>query len=195
MNNQRSFVHEKLQEASRDLIWFLIDSTISFGFNIIAVVWLTIQLIVSEEAQTIILKEASSFFKIDVTVLIINAFLLFINIFTFNLINKTFNEFRKQEKAHGLSLFLDRSERGEPVENTYEGASGGIEIETKKTDEVERIYEHIPSRDSVEYETVEAEAIEIHQRVPIEETIYSDIETYDTIRKPDTDQYDQIHSL
>lgn len=154
-------------------------------------------MIVSEDAQTIITEEASSFFKMDVTLLITNAFLLFINIFAFNLINKTFNEFNKQEKAHGLSKFLDRSARGEPVENAYEGAGGGIENETKKTDELteEGIYEHIQSRDSVQYETVEAQAIEIHRRGSIGETIYSDVETYDIIRKPDTDQYDQISSL
>lgn len=160
----------------------MLDSVVSSLFNVIAVVFLAFRITFSD-----------SFSKLDLVVLILNSILVFVNIAGFKLTKRHYDNFREKENNHGVNKFLEaRNVLGTPAENAYQS------YETTKGAETIRATSNIYSLSEVpEYVEVQHE----HSSTTYEaigtthEEIYSDVETYDTIHKPESDQYDPISFL
>lgn len=162
--------------------FLLLDSVLSAIFNIIAV------------SCFLLLYWIKSLKELEVVLLFVLLLMLFANLFTFKILKAKYVEFKANESKPRTGKFSSSCDLKEnkkelnalqnlygtrptevniPIVNNYESQPVDY-AEVKQAYEAE-IYEHIDSY--------------------TENDIYSNVDAYDTIHKPESEQYDKVNFL
>jgi hypothetical protein len=141
-----------LQENHSEVIWYLVDLSCCVVFNLAAIAYFVF----------VYLSE-KSFSDLNLLIWIIHAVLLFINVFNFKMILKTYSCIKKADSERGVNKFVDFNSKPIAASMNMYQESPRVKSEVTAAPEI-AVYEPLKTEDDNVYEPIRDRLDNIYQQ-------------------------------